>query len=49
MNLGEEHMNLVKHKKIETVKNNRTEMKNTIMEMKNTSDGINIRLDETED
>ena len=48
MNLGEEHMNLVKHKKIETVKNNRTEMKNTIMEMKNTSDGINIRLDETE-
>ena len=34
---------------IETIKKNQQKMKNTISEMKNTPEGINSRLDETED
>ena len=36
-------------KEIETIKKYQLEIKNTITQMKNTSEGLNIRLDEAED
>ena len=37
------------NKDLENMKNNQTEMKNTLTEMKNTLEGINSRLNDTEE
>ena len=37
------------NKELENIKNNQTEMKNTITEMKNALEGINSRLNESEE
>ena len=37
------------NKELENIKNNQTEMKNTITEMKNTLEGINSKLNATEE